>query len=147
MPAVFDRTDGKDHLSSRGDLEAAELRNLEFAIVARSGGIAAAAAIANGNLERDFIQRSDFSSNFERPGPRDLEGPVRPVGRVGPVTDIVTLVAGFVFDRATVQPGLAGGQNNRPVVILRQTRLFDFRSEEHTSELQSPMYVVCRLLL
>src|SRR5437762_4272334 len=24
---------------------------------------------------------------------------------------------------------------------------FDFRSEEHTSELQSPMYLVCRLLL
>src|SRR5437763_9013326 len=26
-------------------------------------------------------------------------------------------------------------------------RRFDFRSEEHTSELQSPMYLVCRLLL
>src|SRR5437879_10100342 len=24
---------------------------------------------------------------------------------------------------------------------------YDFRSEEHTSELQSPMYLVCRLLL
>src|SRR5437879_10435998 len=27
------------------------------------------------------------------------------------------------------------------------TRAPDFRSEEHTSELQSPMYLVCRLLL
>src|SRR5437879_10040769 len=30
---------------------------------------------------------------------------------------------------------------------LPETRIIVFRSEEHTSELQSPMYLVCRLLL
>src|SRR5437879_13270682 len=30
---------------------------------------------------------------------------------------------------------------------LRQSAQVDQRSEEHTSELQSPMYLVCRLLL
>ena len=38
---------------------------------------------------------------------------------------------------------------------MRETRIIEFipfqfvifRSEEHTSELQSPMYIVCRLLL
>src|ERR1017187_11023345 len=34
----------------------------------------------------------------------------------------------------------------RPVLPLRQLKPF-LRSEEHTSELQSPMYLVCRLLL
>src|SRR5437762_10950765 len=34
------------------------------------------------------------------------------------------------------------------VVQRRQYQVFQgFRSEEHTSELQSPMYLVCRLLL
>src|SRR5437762_7899904 len=36
-------------------------------------------------------------------------------------------------------PGIAG------IELLRQARAV--RSEEHTSELQSPMYLVCRLLL
>src|SRR5437762_7557443 len=31
--------------------------------------------------------------------------------------------------------------------IAESARLLDPRSEEHTSELQSPMYLVCRLLL
>src|SRR5437879_2082199 len=48
------------------------------------------------------------------------------------------------------QIGIAGAQRRK----RRQRRLslqgnsfFDERSEEHTSELQSPMYLVCRLLL
>src|SRR5437879_9779124 len=40
---------------------------------------------------------------------------------------------------SSVNPNLRPGSTN-PNVILR-------RSEEHTSELQSPMYLVCRLLL
>src|ERR1017187_10611714 len=31
--------------------------------------------------------------------------------------------------------------------IARATGRIEYRSEEHTSELQSPMYLVCRLLL
>src|SRR5437762_8420322 len=34
-----------------------------------------------------------------------------------------------------------------PACSLRSTRARRARSEEHTSELQSPMYLVCRLLL
>src|SRR5437762_9172846 len=30
---------------------------------------------------------------------------------------------------------------------LKRSRIYRARSEEHTSELQSPMYLVCRLLL
>src|SRR3970040_2980537 len=32
-------------------------------------------------------------------------------------------------------------------VMIIKTKPFGLRSEEHTSELQSPMYLVCRLLL
>src|SRR5687767_15391888 len=48
---------------------------------------------------------------------------------------------------APVDPGL------EPVVVIRRTsrvellQLTDLRSEEHTSELQSLAYLVCRLLL
>src|SRR5437763_15881799 len=35
----------------------------------------------------------------------------------------------------------------RPSSSIRCSRRFRLRSEEHTSELQSPMYLVCRLLL
>src|SRR5437762_5787069 len=31
--------------------------------------------------------------------------------------------------------------------LLRRSSICELRSEEHTSELQSPMYLVCRLLL
>src|SRR2546422_4513476 len=34
-----------------------------------------------------------------------------------------------------------------PAVHVRQTVLFEERSEEHTSELQSRLHLVCRLLL
>src|SRR5437879_9090262 len=33
------------------------------------------------------------------------------------------------------------------VLVIDRLQIFDLRSEEHTSELQSPMYLVCRLLL
>src|SRR5437764_7581999 len=43
-----------------------------------------------------------------------------------------------------------GARRLRPAPVLRswgRQIIFDPRSEEHTSELQSPMYLVCRLLL
>src|SRR5437762_8713563 len=44
-------------------------------------------------------------------------------------------------------PGVTGfvGSGAKPVPLA--TREVEKRSEEHTSELQSPMYLVCRLLL
>src|SRR5437764_8439369 len=39
-------------------------------------------------------------------------------------------------------------RNDDPIADIRHMRIgIDARSEEHTSELQSPMYLVCRLLL
>src|SRR5437762_8589835 len=45
---------------------------------------------------------------------------------------------------------LAVSQTPRPVALLcgdGHSWVANWRSEEHTSELQSPMYLVCRLLL
>src|SRR5437879_8818284 len=50
--------------------------------------------------------------------------------------------AGRVTSRACATVGREGKATN---LVLPPARL-DFRSEEHTSELQSPMYLVCRLL-
>src|SRR5437762_13945326 len=46
--------------------------------------------------------------------------------------------------------GFVGGTANKPTPISQKdvdAILQQVRSEEHTSELQSPMYLVCRLLL
>src|SRR5437879_10310123 len=48
--------------------------------------------------------------------------------------------------RAFVQP-LRQFPESPPRIIKIATAGARFRSEEHTSELQSPMYLVCRLLL
>src|SRR5437762_9124317 len=53
----------------------------------------------------------------------------------------------------TPQLGIANGvtdTNNLEIAVAFESRSGDalaVRSEEHTSELQSPMYLVCRLLL
>src|SRR3712207_8083902 len=43
--------------------------------------------------------------------------------------------------------GTALGWGNFPTLALAVALAFAFRSEEHTSELQSRQYLVCRLLL
>src|SRR5437762_9439421 len=48
-----------------------------------------------------------------------------------------------VAEHPVERPGPRGGIERRN----EQSRLSGIRSEEHTSELQSPMYLVCRLLL
>src|SRR3712207_7569998 len=73
-------------------------------------------------------------------GARPLGREARPSGhsRTGP----------FSTSRARSQaPALLGGMNER--FLLEQEGSLDFlcRSEEHTSELQSRQYLVCRLLL
>src|SRR5437879_10334660 len=51
----------------------------------------------------------------------------------------------------SLEAGRRGGRPLQPVVRpvprVQRTRSDGLRSEEHTSELQSPMYLVCRLLL
>src|SRR2546426_4970773 len=63
----------------------------------------------------------------------DDDGDVRPIGRVP------------AFLRARFAPGKCGGgaRSGSPWPHARRAR----RSEEHTSELQSPCNLVCRLLL
>src|SRR5437879_11087408 len=46
-----------------------------------------------------------------------------------------------------LEPQLADAQRNSWTRDIRLFKGYDERSEEHTSELQSPMYLVCRLLL
>src|SRR5437879_8233480 len=49
-----------------------------------------------------------------------------------------------------VKPEIIGQRHNCPCnlhALAAFTHAADERSEEHTSELQSPMYLVCRLLL
>src|SRR6266516_993765 len=48
------------------------------------------------------------------------------------------------LNRITVEAGKCGG---RPCIRGQRIRVTDVRSEEHTSELQSPYDIVCRLLL
>ena len=60
-------------------------------------------------------------------------------------TNDSTAVYGFVDQAA---PGnIIGTSRDVTVEKLTGTGSNDVRSEEHTSELQSPMYIVCRLLL
>src|SRR5437879_6722293 len=76
-----------------------------------------------------------------------LPGPARaPVRREGEFSDDVVepaLLALVLGETDARDLGVAV-RHARDVVVLDRVRL---RSEEHTSELQSPMYLVCRLLL
>src|SRR5437762_7592924 len=93
--------------------------------------------------------------------------PYRPPQGVTLVTDPVICQRVIDADNALIQPGdtvattisrayvLRVGttayalvpENNDGVYIYFDGTNYKWRSEEHTSELQSPMYLVCRLLL
>src|SRR5436189_2042263 len=62
--------------------------------------------------------------------------------RVDALQVVVALVLGNLVRRPVVALGL-----RHPDTAVVAQRLAHQRSEEHTSELQSPMYLVCRLLL
>src|SRR5437762_14359296 len=82
----------------------------------------------HGDLHSFPTRRSSDLHPLE-PGAGD-PGPVRPAEQLGPADD-----------RAEHVPAVRGGRDE----LHRHRR--GVRSEEHTSELQSPMYLVCRLLL
>src|SRR5437879_9333719 len=82
-------------------------------------------------------------------------------GRVGepPITPELVLKLGYAAGRVLAAES-AGRPGETPAVLIgKDTRISGYlleaalesglsaRSEEHTSELQSPMYLVCRLLL
>src|SRR5437879_11652657 len=60
--------------------------------------------------------------------------------------EVLELVAPHARARRRLQPERSQEhRRQRPLLLLRHEIVS--RSEEHTSELQSPMYLVCRLLL
>src|SRR5437764_4805504 len=77
---------------------------------------------SDADVERDALHLADGAGHLEDLAVRD--------GPVGLEDDLALAFADAVGD------GLAG--------LVERGRV---RSEEHTSELQSPMYLVCRLLL
>src|SRR5437764_15343504 len=62
-----------------------------------------------------------------------------------PICLLLSLAVGDRVDaEIDIRVGRGPGLGKVPLPVQR---LAAFRSEEHTSELQSPMYLVCRLLL
>src|SRR5438876_5391047 len=80
--------------------------------------------------------------------------------KVASVT-VIAMIQGFTADRSALAPG--NGREAAIALILMSASMpplmrqetvrshltlwYDARSEEHTSELQSPVHLVCRLLL
>src|SRR5437762_11312145 len=60
---------------------------------------------------------------------------------------VVEMAPALNLDPATRQRLLDAALTIGRAVRLDNASTVEFRSEEHTSELQSPMYLVCRLLL
>src|SRR2546422_7600431 len=88
-----------------------------------------------------------FVAELEAAGPLDLV--VGPSGYGLPITrvqDITEEALRLAFLAAPGETGGIGGLRN-PVRALARTALPVVRSEEHTSELQSRLHLVCRLLL
>src|SRR5438132_10114791 len=50
-------------------------------------------------------------------------------------------------ESGAARPGREHARVRREVTVRKRQQLFEFRSEEHTSELQSHSDLVCRLLL
>src|SRR3712207_8917997 len=91
-----------------------------------------------------MIRRPPRSTLFPTRRSSDLgdEGAVRRlVGGVGERHDVLAERC----SASLVQP--LGGGVRRAVVVEQEVRERRRRSEEHTSELQSRQYIVCRLLL
>src|ERR1017187_8738872 len=91
---------------------------------------------------RGFIQENDFRVVDD--GLRQLE-PLPHAGRVG-VGFPVTLLP-HADEIEHLMGALPRGLEGQTAQLRAIGDILAARSEEHTSELQSPMYLVCRLLL
>src|SRR2546426_4325376 len=75
------------------------------------------------------------------------------VAQVSTWDDVLTSIRGRPVELAVVDPLLSGQARSQEIERLRvlfpslPLMLYTTRSEEHTSELQSPCNLVCRLLL
>src|SRR3712207_7980296 len=76
--------------------------------------------------------------------------PVKKLSRVNANLQQAIAAAERIFDMLDTHSEVKEREGARPLAPLRQAiefRAVGFRSEEHTSELQSRQYLVCRLLL
>src|SRR3712207_7209370 len=80
---------------------------------------------------------------------RSYEGRPNGDGLQGSDVHVVDLLGGDAHDVPTTPPGqnLFGTEDPAGPLLDGRIGLSDRRSEEHTSELQSRQYLVCRLLL
>src|SRR5436189_1358748 len=71
-----------------------------------------------------------------------------PTSTLFPYTTLFRSVLREAMQRAAIRYDKAGEEHfNLISAFIKSIRIAARRSEEHTSELQSPMYLVCRLLL
>src|SRR5437879_9157268 len=93
-------------------------------------------------VERYVVEHYDVKARFVEQ--KTLDGTAGAINLARPYVDgpvlIVFVDTLFEADLSAVRSADADG-------ILWAKEVEDYRSEEHTSELQSPMYLVCRLLL
>src|SRR5215210_151116 len=89
--------------------------------------------------DRAAVLRSSFRARFGRPP----EGIWAAPGRVNLIGEHTDYNDGFVLPLALDRQVTVAAARRDDGVL----RVHSSRSEEHTSELQSPMYLVCRLLL
>src|SRR5437762_9467114 len=98
-----------------------------------------------------FRELGRFIASMERSGADVNELRVERMLKIAiPITCIVILLFGAPLATSTQRGGAAYGVGlslATTVIFLMLIQLTKGRSEEHTSELQSPMYLVCRLLL
>src|SRR5436189_2614267 len=93
---------------------------------------------------------SDWSQRDLHPHMHVYSSDNQDIGHVAEVYEDSFLVhKGYFFpkDRYIPYSAIANVENDRVQLTMSADEAKDMRSEEHTSELQSPMYLVCRLLL
>jgi len=106
-----------------------------------AGGAAALASwtVYKGAVDDTKVVTTAFFESFVIPGSTEiLEG-----GDDNTTLDGKPVVVGGTTSRAT---GMFRSMSSDVIQSLKALQC-EIRSEEHTSELQSPMYLVCRLLL
>src|SRR3712207_8866773 len=82
-----------------------------------------------------------YTTLFRSPASNEIQ----PVGRAAPRPYPTPTEIACTTAVATVMPMSTGSGRNRVANVMAIS--CDLRSEEHTSELQSRQYLVCRLLL
>src|SRR5690348_549399 len=84
-----------------------------------------------------------YTTLFRSPAPR-CHGPLHPRHRSGPCQRQLQPMSGQCSPRPAARPARVAPRRRKG---KRQCHQCGHRSEEHTSELQSPVHLVCRLLL